>query len=61
MFATLLGDPALVNRQADLYDAVTLERVNAFIREYLGPNNRVKLLYVPRMQDEATPAEVLTA
>jgi hypothetical protein len=44
-----------------LYDAVTLERVNAFIREYLGPNNRVKLLYVPRMQDEATPAEVLTA
>jgi predicted Zn-dependent peptidase len=61
MFATLLGDPALVNRQADWYNGVTLERVNAFVREYLGPNNRVKLLYVPRMQEETISAEVLTA
>jgi predicted Zn-dependent peptidase len=61
MFATLLGDPTLVNKQAGLYNAVTLERVNAFVREYLGPNNRVKLLYVPRIQDEATSAEVLSA
>jgi zinc protease len=53
MFATLLGDPALVNEQADKYNAVTAERVNAFVREYLGPDNRAKLLYVPRIEAAA--------
>ncbi len=48
MFATLLGDPSLVNEQADRYRAVTAERVNAFVRNYLGADNRAKLLYVPR-------------
>lgn len=61
MFATLLGDPTLVNRQADLYNEVTLEKVNKFVREYLGPDNRVKLFYVPKMQDAADSAEVLSA
>ena len=61
MFATLLGDPALVNKQADLYNEVTLEKVNKFVREYLGPDNRVKLFYVPKMQDVVVSAEVLTA
>jgi zinc protease len=48
MFATYFGDPALVNRQGDLYRAVTVERVNAFVRERLVPENRATLLYVPR-------------
>jgi predicted Zn-dependent peptidase len=48
MFATYLGDPALVNAQADRYHAVTAERVNAFARRALGEDNRVSLLYVPR-------------
>lgn len=52
MFATLLGDPSLVNEQAARYNAVTTERVNAFIRERLGPENRAKLIYVPRVQAE---------
>jgi zinc protease len=53
MFATLLGDPALVNEQADKYNAVTAEKVNEFVREYLGPDNRAKLLYVPRTEAAA--------
>jgi zinc protease len=52
MFATLLGDPSLINEQAARYNAVTVDRVNEFVRESLGADNRAKLVYVPRMQDE---------
>ena len=48
MFATLLGDPALINEQASRYSAVTTARVNNFVRERLGADNRAKLIYVPR-------------
>jgi zinc protease len=48
MFATLLGDPNLVNVQADRYRSVTASQVNAFVGERLGRDNRAKLLYVPR-------------
>jgi predicted Zn-dependent peptidase len=48
MFATYLGDPALVNVQPERYRAVTAERVNAFARRALGEDNRASLLYVPR-------------
>lgn len=49
MFATLLGDPALLNEQAARYSEVTAEQVSAFARERLGSDNRAKLLYVPRV------------
>ena len=52
MFATLLGDPALINQQAEKYGAVTAQSANAFARERLGMNNRAKLIYVPRAQEE---------
>jgi predicted Zn-dependent peptidase len=55
MFATLLGDPALVNEQAAKYAAVTAEAVTAFARSHLGPDNRAKLLYVPRTADTESP------
>jgi predicted Zn-dependent peptidase len=55
MFATYFGDPTLVNQQADRYRAVTAERVNAFAREHLVPENRATLLYVPR--EEAAAAD----
>jgi zinc protease len=48
MFATFFGDPGLINEETDRYRAVTAERVNAFARSRLGPDNRVSLLYVPR-------------
>lgn len=53
MFATLLGNAALVNEQADRYEEVTADRVNRFVREFLGPDNRAKLLYVPRAEENA--------
>jgi len=52
MFATLLGDPSLINRQADKYGAVTAQSVNDFARTRLGSDNRAKLIYVPRAQAE---------
>ena len=59
MFATLLGDPKLINEQADRYNAVTADRVDAFAQERLGPDNRAKLLYIPRAQDSSTPSTEL--
>src|SRR5579862_7087526 len=54
-FATYFGDPSLINVQIDRYRAVTPERVSAFAREWLGPENRVSLVYVPRdPESEAT-------
>ena len=65
MFATLLGDPSLINRQADKYGAVTTESVNAFVQDRLGPSNRAKLIYVPRAQseneDESMVAEAMVS
>ena len=59
MFATLFGDPELVNEQADLYAAVTAERVNAFARERMGDDNRAILIYVPKQQPEMKTEETV--
>jgi zinc protease len=56
MFATYFGDPTLINQQAERYRAVTVERVNAFVRAAFVPENRATLLYVPR--DVADSADV---
>jgi predicted Zn-dependent peptidase len=48
MFATYFGDPSLANEQLAKYEAVTVERVNAFARSRLGEQNRTSLLFVPR-------------
>jgi predicted Zn-dependent peptidase len=48
MFATYFANPELINEEVDRYRAVTTERVNTFIRQRLGENNRASLLYVPR-------------
>ena len=58
MFATLLGDPALINEQAARYSAVTATKVNDFVRDRLGVDNRARLIYVPRAQDEASQDDV---
>jgi predicted Zn-dependent peptidase len=58
MFATLLGDPALINEQADRYNAVTATKVNDFVRGWLGSDTRAKLIYVPRAQDERSREDV---
>jgi predicted Zn-dependent peptidase len=62
MFATLLGDPSLINQQADKYGAVTVDRVNAFVQERLGADNRAKLIYVPRTgQESETEMDIVEA
>jgi predicted Zn-dependent peptidase len=50
-FATLFGDPALVNEQLDHYRAVSAEAVTKFAREFLGEDNRASLVYVPRVAE----------
>jgi len=47
MFATYLGDPSLVNEQADRYQRVSAEQVSRLAGEMLGEDNRVSLVYVP--------------
>jgi hypothetical protein len=42
----------------DRYRAVTVDQVNAFIRERLGENNRASLLYVARNE---APGELVGA
>lgn len=65
MFATLLGDPRLLNQQTDRYREVTVDRVNEFARTRLGEDNRAKLIYVSRtgIADEQEPrsAEVIAS
>src|SRR5258705_3484377 len=62
MFATYFGDPELVNQQGDRYRTVTAERVNLFVRERLGRENRASLLYVPRDGDaEPTQSDLAMA
>ncbi len=48
MYATLLDDPDMINRQLDRYLAVTAADIQAAVAEVLRPDNRVVLTYVPK-------------
>ncbi len=58
MFATYFGDPTRLNEEVEGYRSVTADRVNEFVRDWLGPDNRALLEYVPRdiPSDEAVGA-----
>ncbi|HEX2781161.1 MAG TPA: pitrilysin family protein [Gemmatimonadaceae bacterium] len=59
-FATLFGEPRLVNEQIGRYRAIRAADVAAFARARLGEDNRARLLYIPRAAapvDEAVLAE----
>jgi predicted Zn-dependent peptidase len=58
MYATLLDDPDLMNRQLDRYLAVTAADIQAVAAEFLVPDNRVVLTYIPAAasQGEETAA-----
>ncbi|MFL5559515.1 MAG: M16 family metallopeptidase [Gemmatimonadaceae bacterium] len=58
MFATYFRQPELINEQADQYRMVTAQRVNDFISERLGDDNRASLIYVPK---DAVSSENLLA
>ena len=53
-FATYFGDPQLLNEQLSHYRAVNVDRVRKMAAERLGPDNRTRLIYVPRPTDEGT-------
>jgi predicted Zn-dependent peptidase len=59
MFATYFREPELINEQTDRYRAVTAAKVNDFIAERMGEDNRASLLYVPK--DRVEVEEVLAA
>ena len=61
MFATLLDDPDLINRQLERYLAVTPAEIQAAAAEVFRPDNRVVLTYMPaagaaRGEDEESAA-----
>lgn len=47
-YATYRGEPRRLNEEVDRLQAVTAAGVTAFAREWLGPDNRLSLMYVPR-------------
>ena len=55
-FATLLGDPALLNREFERFNAVSADDVRRVCRARLGRDNRASLLYVPRTGGETRSA-----
>jgi predicted Zn-dependent peptidase len=52
MYATLLDDPDMINRQLDRYLAVTAADIQAVAAEFLRPDNRVVLTYVSAAESE---------
>lgn len=63
MFATYFRNPDLINDQAGAYRAVTADRVNALVSERFGPDNRARLMYVPRdgVESESMLAAAVSA
>ncbi|HEX8394753.1 MAG TPA: pitrilysin family protein [Longimicrobium sp.] len=53
MMATYFGDPGLINTELERYRGLTAHDVQAFVRTYLNPDNRVVLTYVPQPAAEA--------
>jgi predicted Zn-dependent peptidase len=47
MYATLLDDPEMINRQLGRYLAVTAADIQRVAAEVLRPDNRVVLTYMP--------------
>jgi hypothetical protein len=47
MYATLLDDPEMINRQLGRYLAVGKAEIQAAAAEVLRPENRVVLTYMP--------------
>jgi zinc protease len=58
LFATYFRAPEMVNDEVARYQSVTVKRVNDFIGERLGENNRASLLYVAR---DGGPGELVEA
>jgi predicted Zn-dependent peptidase len=61
MYATLLDDPDMINRQLDRYLAVSAADIQAAAAAILRPDNRVVLTYMPAPEYAATTTDEETA
>ena len=61
MFATLLDDPDMINRQLGRYLAVTAADIQAAAAEFLRPDNRAVITYVPLAETGAGTEEETAA
>jgi predicted Zn-dependent peptidase len=52
-FATFLGAAAAINEQVERWQRVTPADVEAFARDWLGPDNRASLAFVPAQTSAA--------
>jgi predicted Zn-dependent peptidase len=57
MYATLIDDPEMINRQLSCYLSVTPAQIQAAAAEVLRPENRVVLTYVPAIGGSAVAGE----
>jgi predicted Zn-dependent peptidase len=44
-FYSMIGDISLINREADIYRALTIDQVRDFARRTFTPNNSSTLIY----------------
>ena len=61
MYATLLDDPDMINRQLGRYLAVTAADIQAVAAQVLRPDNRVVLTYMPATETAAGATDEETA
>src|ERR1035437_500254 len=61
MYATLLDDPDMINRQMGRYLGVTAADIQAAAAEVLRPENRVVLTYIPAVNASTGTADEETA
>ncbi len=55
MYATLLGDPEMINRQLDRYLAVGADEIRTAVAEVVRPDNRLVLVYLPEAEASGAP------
>jgi len=61
MYATLLDDPDMINRQLGRYLAVGAPEIQAAAAQLLRPDNRVVLTYMPAAESPAGTTDEETA
>ncbi|MBN4070467.1 insulinase family protein [Olleya sp. AH-315-F22] len=48
----LYDDTNLINNEIDIYRSITREEIQAVVKKYLNPNQRVELQYLPKKDDQ---------
>ena len=51
-YQMLYGDVNLINTEIDIYRSITREEIQAAVKKYLNPNQRVELEYLPKKDDQ---------